>query len=238
MPQEPLSRDELEALKRFSTPSIANAIERFDVRPRHHGFTGPEIRCMFPDLPPIVGYASTATIAAEQPGAAGRTPNVGDYWDAVLSIPAPRIAVIQDLDQPCALGSFWGEVNGNIHRALGCVGAVTNGGVRDLEEVRALDFQFLASAAIVSHAYVHLVDYGIPVKLGSLWVQPGDLIHADQHGAIVIPHEIAREVAAAAAEVERGERVIIDFCQSSEFDVQQLKELVGAFRSQQASGRR
>jgi 4-hydroxy-4-methyl-2-oxoglutarate aldolase len=238
MPQEPLSTAELETLKQFSTPSISNAIERFDIRPRHQGFTGPEIGCMFPDLPPIVGYASTATIAAEQPAAAGRTPNVADYWDFVLSVPSPRIAVIQDLDQPCGIGSFWGEVNGNIHRALGCVGAVTNGGVRDLEEVRALGFQFLASAAIVSHAFVHLVDFGIPVKVGGLWVQPGDLIYADRHGAIVIPHEIAREVAAATAEVERGERIIIDFCQSPEFDVQKLKELVGAFRANQASPRR
>lgn len=238
MPVDPLSPEEIEALRRFSTPSIANAIERFDVRPRHHGFTGPEIRCMFPDLPPIVGYASTATIAAEQPGAPGRAPKVGDYWDAIQALPAPRIAVIQDLDQPRAIGSFWGEVNGNVHRALGCVGAITDGGVRDLEEVRAMGFQFLASAAIVSHAYVHLVDFGIPVKVGGLWVQPGDLIHADRHGAIIIPHEIAREVPAAAAEVEAGERAIIEHCQSKEFSVERLKELMGAFRAAQAAPRR
>jgi 4-hydroxy-4-methyl-2-oxoglutarate aldolase len=238
MPHNPLTPEEIEALRRFSTPSIANAIERFDVRPRHQGFTGPEIRCMFPDLPPIVGYASTATIAAEQPAAPGRVPKVGDYWDTILSLPAPRIAVIQDLDQPRATGSFWGEVNGNVHRALGCVGAITDGGVRDLEEVRALGFQFLASAAIVSHAYVHLVDFGIPVKVGGLWVQPGDLIHADRHGAIVIPHEIAREVPAAAAEVEHGERAVIEHCQSKEFSVERLQELMGAFRASQAAPRR
>src|SRR5438128_8357794 len=202
MPQNPLSPEGLEALRRFSTPSIANAIERFDVRPRNHGFTGPEIQCIFPEMPPIVGYASTALILAEQPASSpsapsgNRSPAVGDYWDFILSIPAPRIAVIQDIDQPCAIGSFWGEVNGNIHRALGCVGTVTNGGVRDLDEVRALGFQFLASAAIVSHAYIHLVDFGTPVKVGGLLVNPGDLVHADKHGAIVIPHEIAREVPA------------------------------------------
>ena len=238
MPQDPLSLEELGALRRFSTPSIANAIERFNVRPRHHGFTGPEIRCMFPELPPIVGYASTAIVRAEQPAAAGRGVAVGDYWEFILSIPAPRIAVIQDIDQPCAIGSFWGEVNGNIHKALGCLGAVTNGGVRDLDEVRALGFQFLASAAIVSHAYVHLVDFGTPVKVGGLLVNPGDLIHADKHGAIAIPHEIAREVPAAAAEVERGERTIIDHSQSPDFSVQRLKELMGAFRAGQAAGRR
>ena len=218
MPHEPLSPDELDALRRYSTPSISNAIERFDVRPRHHGFTGPEIRCMFPEMPPIVGYASTAIVMAEQPAAAGRSPAVGEYWESILSVPAPRIAVIQDIDQPCAIGSFWGEVNGNIHKALG--------------------FQFLASAAIVSHAYVHLVDFGTPVKVGGLLVNPGDLVHADKHGAIVVPHEIAREVPAAAAEVERGERRIIECCQSAEFSVERLKEVMGAFRAEQAAGKR
>src|SRR3989442_797546 len=98
MPQDPLSPEELGALRRFSTPSIANAIERFNVRPRHHGFTGPEIRCMFPEMPPIVGYASTAIVRAEQPAAAGRGVAVGDYWVFILSIPAPRVAVIHVID--------------------------------------------------------------------------------------------------------------------------------------------
>jgi 4-hydroxy-4-methyl-2-oxoglutarate aldolase len=238
MPHQPLTPEELEALRRFSTPSISNAIERFDVRPRDQGFTGPEIRCMFPEMEPIVGYAATAVIAAEQPAASGRGPVTAEYWEFIQSLPAPRIAVIQDIDQPAAIGSFWGEVNGNIHRALGCVGAITNGGVRDLEEVRALGFQFLASAAIVSHAYVHLVEFGGRVKVGGLWVSPGDLIHADRHGAIVIPHEIAREVPAAAAEVERGERTVIDYCQSPGFSLDGLKERMGAFRASQAAGRR
>jgi len=222
---EPLTAAELDALRALNTPTIANAIERFDIRPRNVGFMGPEIRCMFPDFPPIVGYAATATIMAEQPAAGTRTASRHNYWEFVVSLPAPRIAVIQDLDQPVAIGSFWGEVNGNIHRALGCVGTITNGGVRDLDEVRALGFQMLASAAIVSHAYVHLVDFGTPVKVGGIVVHPGDLIHADKHGAILIPHEIAREIPAAAAEVERIERRIIDFCQSSEFSVAGLKEI-------------
>src|SRR5437867_703053 len=162
---------------------------------------------------------------AEQPAVAGRSPAVGEYWEFILSIPAPRIAVIQDIDQPCAIGSFWGEVNANIHRALGCAGTITNGGVRDLDEVRALGFQMLAAAAIVSHAYVHLVDFGTPVKIGGLIVRSGDLIHADKHGAIVIPHEIAAEVPCAAEEVERRERRIINYCKSPEFTVAGLKEL-------------
>jgi 4-hydroxy-4-methyl-2-oxoglutarate aldolase len=222
---EPLTFAELEALRALNTPTVANAIERFDKRPRHLGFMGPEVRCIFPEMPPIVGYAATARIMAEQPADGPRAPSRHDYWDSILSVPAPRIAVIQDLDQPPAIGSFWGEVNGNIHRALGCAGTITNGGVRDLDEVRALGFQMFASAVIVSHAYVHLVEFGTPVKVGGLVVRPGDLIHADKHGAIVIPHEIARDVPAAAAEVERMERRIINYCQSHEFDVAGLKEL-------------
>jgi regulator of RNase E activity RraA len=221
---DPLNREELDALRALNTPTVANAIERFNVRARHLGFTGPEIRCMFPEMPPMVGYAATAKIAAEQP-AAGGAPSRHDYWDAILNVPAPRIAVVQDLDQPRAVGSFWGEVNANVHRALGCLGTITNGGVRDLDEVRPLGFQMLAAAAIVSHAYVHLVEWGTPVKIGGLWISPGDLIHADQHGAIVIPHEIARELPAAAAEVEQMERRIINYCKSPGFTVDGLKEL-------------
>jgi len=221
-----LSREELEALKRINTPTISNAIETFNLRPRNEGFMSAEVRCLFPDLGVMVGYAVTARIMAEQPAAEGQQASRFDYWDYILTSPAPRIAVIQDLDQPPAIGSFWGEVNGNIHRALGCVGTITNGGVRDLDEVHALGFHFFAAAAIVSHAYVHLVDFGGPVKVGGLVVNPGDLIHADKHGAIIIPHEIAREVAAAAAMVDASERQVIDYCKSPEFSVERLKVLV------------
>lgn len=223
----PLTPEELAALGRLNTPTIANAIETFNIRPRNAGFTGPEIRCMFPDFAPVVGYAATGTIMAEQPGEGNRSAPRPEYWRYVASLPAPRIVVVQDFDQPPAVGSFWGEVNANIHRALGCVGTITNGGVRDLDEVRAIDFQMLASAAIVSHAYVHLVDFGTPVKVGGLLIRSGDLVHADQHGAIVIPHDIAREVPAAAAEVERRERRIIDYCKSTGFTIDGLREVTG-----------
>jgi len=222
-----LTPEELADLRRLNTPTIANAIETFNVRPRNAGFTGPELRCMFPDFEPIVGYAATGTIMADQPGEGTRNAPRPEYWEYIRSLPAPRIAVLQDLDQPPAVGSFWGEVNGNIHRALGCVGTITNGGVRDLDEVREIGFQMFASAAIVSHAYIHLVDFGTPVKIGGLVVRSGDLIHADKHGAIVIPHEIARDVPRAAEEVERKERRIINYCKSPEFTVAGLREVTG-----------
>jgi len=218
-----LSTEELQELRQISTPTIANAIETFNVRPRTQGFMNSDVRCIFPDLGVMVGYACTVTIMAEVQPAAESVKRF-DYWDAIVKVPEPRIAVIQDLDQPRPVGSFWGEVNASVHKALGCVGTVTNGGVRDLEEVHRIGFHFFASEVLVSHAYVHLVDVGIPVKIGGMVVRPGDLIHGDRHGVITIPSEIAREVASAARTVESAERQIIDYCHSTDFTLQGLKQ--------------
>ena len=218
-----LPPEQLEELKLFDSPTISNAIERFDIRPRNEGFMSPQIKCILPELGRMVGYAVTATIMANQPAPEGHRVSRHDYWDYIASIPSPRVVVIQDLDNPPAVGSFWGEVNGNIHKALGCVGTVTNGGVRDLDEVRELGFHFFASAPIVSHAYVHQVQYNIPVEVGGVVVQSGDLIHADKHGVITIPHEIAADLAEMAREVQRAERPIISLCKSPDFSLEKLK---------------
>jgi regulator of RNase E activity RraA len=222
---EPLSMAELEALRAWPTPAVSNAIETFDVRPRNQGFML-GIKCIFPEFKPMVGYAATATIRADlSPGGEGGH-GFHPHWDNLLKVPAPRVAVIHDLDQPQGIGSLWGEVNANIHRALGCVGTVTDGGVRDLDEVRDTGFHFFAADVIPSHAYVHMVEVGIPVKVGGLVVRNDDLIHADKHGVVVIPHEIAREVPAACQRVEDKERVIINYCKSPEFDVKVLKTMI------------
>jgi len=224
---EPLNAAELEALRRWPTPAIANAIETFGVRPNDQGFmVGP--RCMFPELGPMVGYATTATIRAAVRGGSETRRQMVAHWRNIEAQPAPRVVVIQDLDDPPAFGSFWGEVNANIHRALGCLGVVTNGGVRDMEEVRTLRFQFFAGAIVPSHAFVHLVSAGGEVEVGGLKVKNGDLIHADLHGVVTIPHEIAREVPRAAAEVEKRERAVIDLCRSPDFSIETLqKRLLG-----------
>jgi regulator of RNase E activity RraA len=218
---QPLDATEIEALRRWPTPAIANAIETFRVRPNGEGFML-GIRCVFPDLGPMVGYAATATMRAATPGRPESRLTTVAHWRNIAAQPAPRVAVIQDLDDPPAFGSFWGEVNANLHRALGCVGVVTNGGVRDLEEVRALGFHFFAADVIPSHAYVHLESVGGKVEVGGLTVADGDLIHADRHGVVTIPHQIAREVPRAAAEVEKTERGIIALCQSPGFSLEAL----------------
>ena len=226
----PLSPSQVESLRKISSPTIANAIETFKVRPREAGNLSSEIRGLFPELGSIVGYAATGLIRAEHGPAEGRRASTFAYWDYVLSTPAPRVVVVHDLDDPRGQGAQWGEVQANIHKALGCAGVVTDGSVRDLGEVRALGFQFCAAHVSVSHANVHLVDFGVPVKVGGVWIQPGDLIHADQHGVVVIPHEIADKIADAAAKVEADERRIIDTCQAPDFSAEKLKAVYREIR--------
>ena len=220
----------IEALKKITSPSVANAIETFKVRPRNQGQMSSEIRALFPEMGPLVGYAVTAVIRAEPEPLEGHRASTYGWWDYVLSIPAPRVIVVHDLDEPRGQGAQWGEVQANIHKALGCAGVVTDGSVRDLDEVRALGFQFAAAHISVSHAYVHMVDFGLPVKLGGLWVKPGDLVHADQHGVVTIPPDIADRIPEAVAKGEADERKIIDVCKSKDFSAQKLKDLYKVIR--------
>ena len=220
---KPLSEEEIETLRRITTPTLSNAIERFDIRPKDQGFMDPSIKCVFPEMGAMVGYACTVIVSSAQPPRGGG-PTRKAYWDHLSKYPSPRIIVAHDVDQP-PRGAFWGEVNANIHRALGCVGVITDGTVRDLTEVRALGFHFFAPLISVSHAFAHLEDFDQPVTVGGLTVRPGDLIHADQHGALLIPHEIARQVAAAAAEVDQYEKPMISLCKSSQFSTEKLAKL-------------
>ena len=224
---EALNPPELHELRLFSTPTISNALERLGLPAGDQNYTDATIRCIFPEIGPIVGYATTATIRSAAPSSTSPLASRKPYWDHLLGYPAPRIAVVQDLDQP-PRGAYWGEVNSNIHRALGCVGLVTDGAVRDLNEVELLKFQFYAPAISVSHAYCHLEDFGQPVTVGGMTVRPGDLIHADRHGALVVPQELARRVLSAARAVEAYERPMIQLSKSPDFSTAKLAELMKA----------
>ena len=221
-----LTPEQLESLRRIQSCAIANAIETFNIRPRNQGFMSPQIRCMFPSLGNMIGYAATAVISADSPPSDRMNVPRADWFDQVLKVPGPRVLVMKDLDYPNPVGSFWGEVQTNVHRSLGCVGTVTDGGVRDLDEMQRSGFFAFASEVLVSHAYVHLVDVGVPVTVGGMSVEPGDLIMGDQHGVIGIPREIAGEIPAAVARVEEQEREMIDLCNSPDFTVERLKALV------------
>ena len=217
-----VSKETIEALKQIDTPSIRNAIEGFNVRPKNLGFMLPEIKSALTDLPPAVGYAVTAVISANQPE--GRNVSREDWWDLIVSVPEPRFIVIHDVDNP-PLGAYWGEVQGNIHKALGAVGVATDGTVRDLEEVRALGFQFFAKEVSASHAYVHLVEIGIPVTVGGLPVNMGDLLHGDKHGVTSIPLDIAERIPGMVETIADYEKQTIGLCQSTDFSMEKLKEI-------------
>jgi regulator of RNase E activity RraA len=225
-----LTHNELRALRRYNTPTIANAIELFNVRPRHTGFLPHYIRCLLPDLGAIVGYAVTSQTRAAPPdsGEPQHPDLLGNYFRYVESRRGPKIAVGQDLDDPPGLGAQFGEVTATIHQKLGCVGHITSGCPRDLDEVRALGFQLFGLNPCVSHAYVRLVAFDVPVQIGGVEIHTGDLIHADKHGVCLIPHSIAHRLPAACAEVERRERPLLEYCLSDDFDLEvyiQLREV-------------
>jgi 4-hydroxy-4-methyl-2-oxoglutarate aldolase len=224
-PGEILAPDELEILRNISSPTIANAIETFDVRPRGEGYTNIGVQCFFPERGALLGYACTAMIHSGQPAAAKRLVSRTDYWEYVKQAPYPKITVVQDLS-PVPLGAYFGEVNAHIHLALGSNGVITNGTVRDVEEVRRTNFSVFASGISVSHGYAHLEDFNRLVMVFGMTVRPGDLVHADQHGAVVIPNEIAREVATAAKALELAERQMIGLCKSDAFSITALDKLI------------
>ncbi|HEV3163887.1 MAG TPA: RraA family protein, partial [Isosphaeraceae bacterium] len=221
---ELLSADQIDALKRFNTPTISNAIEIFNVRERHLGFLPHPIRSLFPDLGVMVGYAVTSqTRATFSPE---KAPDLtADYLRYVASQPGPKVAVGQDLDDPPGLGAQLGEVNATIHKKLGCVGHITDGCPRDLDEVKAMGFHLFGLNPCVSHAYVRLVDFGKPVRLAGAEVRPGDLIHADKHGVCIIPLDIAPRLVEACAEVERLEKPLLEICRSDKFDLEEYLRL-------------
>src|SRR5690606_14833073 len=208
MTDAPLTEAELAPLRALDTPTICNALEVVAPERRGYGYTVNPLYCAFPNLPPIVGYARTATIRAMRPSGlsdiAARDVRIG-YYEYASKDSVPKITVIQDLDGAQAgYGAFWGEVNSNIHKALGSLGVVTDGCIRDLDAIPE-GFQMLAGSIKPSHAYVHIVDFGAQVNVAGMTVAHDDLIHADRHGAVVIPANVARKVAEAAAQIAAKE---------------------------------
>ncbi len=225
-----LSEDLIAELQSYDTPTVCNALEVIAPERRGYGYTTQPLVCTRPELPPMVGIARTATIRAAHPshlqGKAARELNDG-YYAYIDEGPKPSIMVIQDLDGPQrGYGSWWGEVNSNVHKGLGALGVITDGSVRDLPDI-AEDFQMMADRVGPSHAFVHVVGYSQPVTVAGMRVMSGDLIHADQHGAVVIPWEVAGQVKAAAEEIFAGEAVIIKAAQTPGFNIDKLRQAWG-----------
>lgn len=232
MNTEPLAPALLDQLRAFSSCVVASAIESFGVRLRNTGFTNSRIQCLFADLPPVVGYAATARIRSADPPMEGHSYyDRGDWWESLLKIPVPRVAVIEDVDTPPGLGAFIGEVHANILRAFVCTGLVTNGAVRDIPEVAKIKFPMFAGNISVSHAYAHVFDFGRTVEIAGLTVRPGDLIHGDLHGVQTIPHEIASQVPARALEILRQRKDLNALCHSQDFSLETLRRKIQELKS-------
>jgi regulator of RNase E activity RraA len=207
-----LAQEQLDALARFDTPTICNALELVLPATQAAGYTHRPLVCGFPDQAPVVGYARTATLRAKSPPAGARAEVRalrGAYYRYVESGPRPSIIVIEDVDGADAgYGAFWGEVHSAIHQGLGALGLVTNGSVRDLPQW-APGFQFLAGSIAPSHAFAEVASFGGPVEVAGMRVRDGDLVHADRHGAVVIPPEAVSGIAEAAARLIAREARIL-----------------------------
>jgi 4-hydroxy-4-methyl-2-oxoglutarate aldolase len=217
----------VEQFRRLDTCAVANAIETFDLRLRNEGFTNRTVACVFPDMAPVVGYAVTATIRSSTPPPVGHLyADRTDWWSSILQMPAPRIVVVQDVDDTPGVGAFLGEVHAHILRALGCVAYVTNGVVRDLPDVRAAGLQAFAAGTTPSHAFVHIVGVGEPVRIGGLEIAQGDVLLGDRHGLVSIPPAIAVDLPGIVDDMRAKEQRVIDYCRSPEFSLETLRSIV------------
>ena len=217
---------DLQLLTTWDTPTICNALEVVAPHRRATGFTVRPMVCLDPALAPVVGRARTAAIRAMDPP--GRTADELRqariaYYEYAASGPGPTVTVIQDLDPEPGFGAFWGEVNTAVHKGLGSVGAVTNGSIRDLDAC-APGFQLLAGMVGPSHAHVHVADFGRPVNVCGMAVRHDDVVHADRHGAVVIPPEAVKELPAVVDLLTRREAVILECARRKDFDVARLRQ--------------
>lgn len=206
-----ITADTLKRLAQFDTPTICNVIELFDVRPRYAGFMNAQIKANFSEMPPMVGFASTASFRS------GAFPGKGDAYGSMekqvegfAELPGPAVVVFQDLDDP-AVGATFGEVMCSTYKGFGSVGLITSGGGRDLLQVKALDYPVFTGSTICSHACCHILHIGLPIRVGGLVVDPGDLLHGDANGVTNIPLNIAKEVADISQAFVDAEKIVLDY---------------------------
>lgn len=221
----------LDKLRKLDTPTICNVIELFDVRPRNAGFMDSRIVACFPEMPPMVGFAATATFCSSA------APRQGDVYSTLdkqverfNELSGPAIVVFQDLDQP-TVGATFGEIMCTAYKSFGAVGLVTSGAGRDLDQVRRLCFPVFTNGTICAHGYSHIPQVHIPVHVGGIAVYPDDLIHGDCNGVTTIPHDIAAEVADAADEYVAAEMVIIEAMLKTSSDLKLLREAAADSRN-------
>lgn len=209
---------DLDLLRKYDTPTICNVVELFDLRPRTAGYLDRRIQACYPKLPPMVGYASTATFRSAAPPRGGDVyAGIADQVASFAELPGPAVVVFQDLDDPPASATF-GEVMCTAYKSFGAVGLITSGAGRDLDQVEAMQFPCFTNGALAAHGYCHIVQINIPVHVGAVTIHPGDLLHGDRNGVTTIPNEIASAVAQACADYVAAESVVLDYLKAGRVD--------------------
>lgn len=211
----PLSTEVLDRLRRFDTPTVCNVVELFDIRSRIAGYMDQRIQACYPKLPPMVGYAATATFrSSEAPRDGDAYSGLAEQVASFATLPQPFVVVFQDLDDPPASATF-GEVMCTTYKAFGAVGLITSGAGRDLDQVETLNFPCFTGGTICAHGYCHIERINVPVRVGGVVIHPGDLLHGDRNGVTTIPNEIAASVANACSEFMAAEAVVMDYLKSA-----------------------
>ena len=230
-----ITTDTLNKLAQFDTPTICNVIELFQIRPQNVGFMDGRIQSNFPQLPPMVGFAATAQFRCDVPPAGGDGyGGMVDQLELFATLPGPAVVVFQDVDDP-PVGATFGEVMCSTYQAYGSAGLITSGGGRDLEQVKALNYPVFTGNTICSHGYNHMLHIGMPVRVGGLMVNTGDLLHGDANGVTNIPIDIAAEVADAAGDFLKLEDIMLDYVKGSgEKTVDGFKERRQQFQAEVA----
>ncbi len=225
-----LTRDQFDALRAIDSPTVANAIERFLLRPRCEGYAGHDLRCVFPQLGTMMGYAVTCTADSMTEDRPTNPHGLLPLWEALEAAPKPAVLVIKDIGGDPRRSCHMGEVMSTIAKALGAVGCVSDGGLRDVLEVEALGgFQYFCPGFVVSHGNPVVCDVNVPVTISGLSVRPGDLLHGDINGVLVVPAAVASQVADEAMRVREAEKIILDVARAPGFTVAKLRDALARF---------
>ena len=211
MPVPSVAPEVLDTLRKYDTPTVCNVLELFEIRPRNTGYMDDRIKACYPALPPMVGFATTATFRAGAPPKGGDTYiGLGGQIDRIAALSGPKVVVFQDLDDPPVAATF-GEIMCTTYKAFGCVGLITSGSGRDLDQVEPLKFPCFTSGTMPSHGYTQIVELEVPVRVGGVWVNPGELLHGDRNGVTTIPVELAALTAEGCAGFVDAESVVLEY---------------------------
>ena len=216
----------LSILRAVDSPTIANAIESLHFRDRCEGYVGGSVRCMFPELGVMVGHALTVTMDSH-PGPVAAREGHGRMWEALLQVARPGVVVVKDLSGAPSRCAYFGEVMASVAKACGAVGVITDGGLRDIAEVRAMGLHYFAPNPVVSHGNFRIVDVGVPVTLDGQRIETGDLLHGDLNGIVIIPSEVLSRLPEAVDQVRLRERKILDYVRGPEFNLKGFRDLGG-----------